>query len=233
MHQIAIPQRVIDRLVAMRGKLHLNDRLAGPRTALVVIDLQNVFMLPGMPVEVPAAREIVPNVNRLARAVRAAGGMVAWVQMTAESDHSRWRVFYDRLRTEERRQETVRRITRGDAGHALHAGLEVRGEDMLVEKTRYSAFIQGSSDIDARLRAHGIDTVVIVGTLTNVCCESSARDAMMLNFKVIMVSDALATHNDEEHNAALSIFYGLFGDVQTVDEAVQSLERGDKSRAAA
>ena len=55
----------------------------------------------------------------------------------------------------------------------------------------------------------------------------------MLNFKVVMVSDGLATHNDEEHNAALSIFYGLFGDVQTVDEALQSLERGDKARAAA
>ena len=48
-----------------------------------------------------------------------------------------------------------------------------------------------------------------------------------------MVSDGLATHNDEEHNAALSIFYGLFGDVQTTDEAIASLARGDKARAAA
>jgi ureidoacrylate peracid hydrolase len=102
-----------------------------------------------------------------------------------------------------------------------------------VTKTRYSAFIHGSSDIERHLRDRGIDTILVTGTATNVCCESSARDAMMLNFKVVMVSDGLATHNDEEHNATLSAFYGLFGDVQTVDEAIQSLERGDKARAAA
>ena len=56
---------------------------------------------------------------------------------------------------------------------------------------------------------------------------------MMLNFKVVMVSDGLATHTDEEHNATLSAFYGQFGDVQTVDEVLQSLERGDNARAAA
>jgi ureidoacrylate peracid hydrolase len=55
----------------------------------------------------------------------------------------------------------------------------------------------------------------------------------MLNFKVIMVADGLATQTDEEHNATLSSFYGQFGDVQTVDEVMQSLDRGDKNRAAA
>jgi nicotinamidase-related amidase len=74
---------------------------------------------------------------------------------------------------------------------------------------------------------------LITGTATNVCCESSARDAMMLNFKVVMVSDALATHSDEEHNATLSAFYGQFGDVQTTEQVLQSLERGDRARAAA
>ena len=56
---------------------------------------------------------------------------------------------------------------------------------------------------------------------------------MMLNFKVVMVADGLATHNDEEHNATLSAFYGQFADVQSIDEVMQSLERGDKARAAA
>jgi len=55
----------------------------------------------------------------------------------------------------------------------------------------------------------------------------------MLNFKVVLIADGLATHTDEEHNATLSAFYGQFGDVQTVDEAVQSLERGDTKKAAA
>ena len=55
---------------------------------------------------------------------------------------------------------------------------------------------------------------------------------MMLNFKVVMVADGLATHTDEEHNATLSNFYGQFGDVQIVDEVIQSLERGEKKKAA-
>jgi isochorismate hydrolase len=106
-------------------------------------------------------------------------------------------------------------------------------EDVQVTKTRYSAFIHGASILEQHLRDRGIDTLLITGTATNVCCESSARDAMMLNFKVVMVSDALATHTDEEHNATLSAFYGQFGDVQTTDQALQSLERGDNARAAA
>jgi ureidoacrylate peracid hydrolase len=121
----------------------------------------------------------------------------------------------------------------GHEGHALWPELDARPEDAQIVKKRYSAFIQGSSELESYLRGRGIDTLLIGGTATNVCCESTARDAMMLNFKVVMVSDGTATHNDEEHNAALSIFYGLFGDVQSTDEAIASLIRGDKARAAA
>ena len=82
---------------------------------------------------------------------------------------------------------------------------------------------------EARLRSHGFDTLLIAGTATNVCCESSARDAMMLNFKVVMVSDALGALTDAAHSATLLTFYGYFGDVLTTDEAVASLVRGTSS----
>jgi ureidoacrylate peracid hydrolase len=118
-------------------------------------------------------------------------------------------------------------------GYAYWHLNDIQPEDAQITKTRYSAFIQGASNLEQHLRDRGIDTLLIAGTATNVCCESSARDAMMLNFKVAMVSDALATHSDEEHNATLSAFYGQFGDVQTTDQALQSLERGDRARAAA
>jgi ureidoacrylate peracid hydrolase len=95
-----------------------------------------------------------------------------------------------------------------------------------------SAFIQGSSDIEAYLRGRGINTLLIGGVATNVCCESSARDAMMLNFKVVMVPDVLATHSDVEHNATLANFYSIFGDVQTSDEVLASLDRSAETAAA-
>ena len=95
-----------------------------------------------------------------------------------------------------------------------------------MNKRRYSAFLQGSSDIEAHLRGRGIDSVMVVGVATQVCCESTARDACMLNFKTLMISDACATDTDELHNASLNAFYQNFGDVQTVDEAIASLQRG-------
>jgi ureidoacrylate peracid hydrolase len=228
MHKIAIADSVIAQVKAQRGRLNRYDRLVGPKTALVVIDLQNAFMLPGMPVEVPTAREIVPNVNKLAAATRAAGGKVVWVKMCLEGQSEAWRVFFD---TDPRRA-TLTELTPGSHGFELHADLDVRPEDTILVKRRFSAFIQGSSDIDRHLRDAGINTVIIVGTLTNVCCESSARDAMMLNYRLEFVADANAALSDAEHNATLTSMLRVFGDVQTTDEVVALLSAKDREQAA-
>jgi ureidoacrylate peracid hydrolase len=221
----------IDILLKRGGGQHLYNGPTGSTTALVVIDLQNMFMLPEMPLEVPLARAIVPNVNRLARALRDAGGIVAWVQMTSDDNFDGWSRWYDRA-PPDRRDEVRRQLKRGEYGHALHAELDVHPNDLKTEKSRYSAFIQGSSGLDRALRARGIDTVVVVGTLTNVCCESTARDAMMLNYKTIMVSDATATLTDEVHNATLANMLGFFGDVRSTDELVTELTAGERKAAA-
>ncbi|HEX4112777.1 MAG TPA: cysteine hydrolase [Stellaceae bacterium] len=219
MHKIAIPESVVAGAMQQRGKLNRYDTIVGPQTALVVIDLQNVFMQPGAAVEVPTAREIVPDVNRLAAAMRAAGGKVVWVQMTLNDQEQGWSVFFEG----DRRREAFKQMQRGSHGHALYDTLDVKADDLIVEKRRYSAFIQGASNIDQILRGFGIDTVVITGTLTNVCCESSARDAMMLNYKVVFVSDANAALSDAEHNATLGTILRVFGDVATTDETIARL----------
>jgi ureidoacrylate peracid hydrolase len=219
MHKIAIPESAVAGAMQQRGKLNRYDKVVGPQSALVVIDLQNVFMQPGAAVEVPTAREIVPNVNRLAAATRAAGGKVVWVQMTLNDQEQGWSVFFEG----ERRREAFKEMQRGSHGHALYDTLDVKADDLIVEKRRYSAFIQGASNIDQILRGFGIDTVVVTGTLTNVCCESSARDAMMLNYKVVFVSDANAALSDAEHNATLGTMLRVFGDVATTDETIARL----------
>jgi len=93
-----------------------------------------------------------------------------------------------------------------------------------VEKTRYSAFIRGASDIEAQLRDRGVDTLIITGVATNVCCESTARDAMMLGFRSMMVADANAAPSDAEHSAALTGFFLFFGDVQFSEEIIDKLK---------
>ena len=85
--------------------------------------------------------------------------------------------------------------------------------------------IQGSSNLAEVLRGRGIDTVVVTGTVTGVCCESTARDAMMMNFKTIMVTDANAAMTDEDHNASLANFYLTFGDVMPTDTLIACLKR--------
>ena len=233
MHKIAISKATAERLQTRLGKLHPFDVMEPRKTALVVIDMQNYFVKQGHQSEVPLAREIVPNINRLAAELRRRGGHVVWVRNSTTDTRESWSNYHGYLQKPERAERRLQSMQIGADGYEYWHGNDIRPEDAKITKKRYSAFIQGSSDVEWHLRHRGIDTLLITGTATNVCCESSARDAMMLNFKVIMVADGLATHTDAEHNATLSAFYGQFGDVQTVDEVLASLERGDKARAAA
>jgi len=226
MHELSIPAHVVERVIRRAGRPHPFDVIEPAKTALVVIDMQNYFMKPGFQGEVPMARKIVPTVNRLAAATRELGGHVVWVRNTTSGTRESWSVLHDWLQTPERRDRRYASMELGEEGNALWSELDVRTEDGQIVKKRFSAFVHGSSDIEAYLRGRGIDTLLIGGTATQVCCESSARDAMMLNFKVIMVPDALATYSDEDQNNALRAFYSNFGDLQTADEAIASLKRG-------
>ena len=234
MHHVSIPQSVIDRVIAKRGRAHAFENIAPQSTALIVVDMQNAFMLPGVAHALcPMAQEIVPNINRLAAATRAAGGMVVWIitTYTKEADKE-WSTYY-RLSTRERGATRSAALTKGAKGHEIWAGLEVKPGDPIVEKKRFSAFIQGSSDLDKVLRGRGIDTLFITGTVTGVCCESTARDAMMLNYQTIMVTDGNAAYSDAEHNAALTAFYASFGDIRATDELIALLQRNARKASAA
>ena len=225
MHKVSISQSIVDRVVARRGREHIFDDLVPAKTALVVVDMQNGFMLSEVghaPCQM--AFEIVPNINRLAQAVRDTGGTVIWIQ-TAYTDETltSWSTLYGMVgpKGAEKRR---RSLSVGGKGYELFADLKVEPQDLIVEKKRYSAFIQGSSNIEEVLRARGLDTLLITGTVTNVCCESTARDAMMRDYRVVMVSDANAAGSDAEHQATLDLFVSFFGDVLTADQVVQHLQ---------
>lgn len=235
MHKLAIPQPVVDRVIARHGREHVHDDLDPKKTALVVVDMQNAFMLPGVAHSPCAmAEKIVPNINRLAQAVRETGGTVVWIKTTyTDETLTSWSTLYDMLGPQ-RTAKRAKALTAGSKGHALWSALDARREDLTVEKNRYSAFIQGSSKLEDVLRQRGLDTLLITGTVTNVCCESTARDAMMLNFKTIMVTDGNAANTDEDHNASLIGFYLIFGDIMSTDFAISCLKRNaSKSLAAA
>ena len=101
--------------------------------------------------------------------------------------------------------------------------LETAPQDITLVKNRYSAFSRDASQLEQALRSRGIDTLLVAGTKTNVCCDSTARDAMMLGFKAVLVSDCCAALSDDEHRAALETFIQQFGDVMTAEEALARL----------
>jgi ureidoacrylate peracid hydrolase len=187
-----IPDAIVQRVIGWRGVEHPFADLDPARTALIVIDLQHALMNDSVEfAPVPAARDIVPTVNRLAAAVRETGGGVFWIKMTHdERCFSEWSVAYE-LPTPEYRAKRIAALSEGTLGHELWPELDVRPEDEIVKKYRYSAFMPGTSDLADRLRSRSFDTVLITGTVTNVCCESSARDANMTNFRTIMVATAM------------------------------------------
>jgi len=232
MHRYVVSDAIKERLLRRQGKLVSHDTIDGARTALVVIDMQNHFVADGFPAEVPLSREIVPTVNRLAKAVRAAGGVVVWVQTTATGALQHWGNHHTYMLTPERAAKRLASLDESAEGFRLFSGLDPLPDDLRVKKVKYSAFIAGSSDIDAQLKSRGIDTVLIAGTATNVCCESSARDAMMLDYRVIMLADANATWTDAEHATTLDNFMLFFGDVMTADEAIDRLVPAKSRRTA-
>ena len=228
-----IPDAIVRRVIEQRGMEHSFADLDPVRTVLIVIDLQHAFMNDAVGfAPVPAARDIVPAVNRLAAAVRETGGGVFWIKMTHdERCFDDWSVAYE-LPTPQFRDKRIAALSEGTLGHELWPELDVQPEDEIVRKYRYSAFMPGTSELPNRLRARGLDTVLITGTVTNVCCESSARDANMTNFRTIMVSDGNAALTQELHDASLTAFYLTFGDVMDTDMIIASLRRAQPARAA-
>jgi nicotinamidase-related amidase len=213
------PQYVIDRVMAKRGRLAVFDRFEPRKTALLVIDMQNFYVG-----EIVSVVEIIPNINRIADELRFRGGLVVWVGMTAgEGGESRWRIYHDHFFTPEKGANHRDQLSPGHPGHAFHADLDIQASDPVVYKSRFSPFIAGASNIEDVLASHGIDSLIVTGTATNMCCESAARDAMMRDFKVVMVSDANGARYPEDHLAGLTSFYQSFGDVRTTDEVIGML----------
>ena len=218
-HRVSIRKPIVERVLARRGKLHLFESLDPRRTALLVIDMQNAFVAPGAPVEVPAARDIVPAINRLAAELRRRGVPVVWVLHENAKDGSDWDGFFGAFVSD--RAKAAGALTRGSPMQTLWRELYVDRGDLRVAKTRYSAFIK--NDFQKTLQQRGIDTLLIAGTKTNVCCECTARDAMMLDYKVVMLSDCTAALSDDEHRATLENMIQQFGDVLTADQALALL----------
>lgn len=221
-----MPDYVVERVLKKRGRLHVFEALAPAETAFVVTDMQNAFVHGAVRAE--AAFAIIPAINRLAREVRARGGVVAWVQLQAGTPDGRSlaELYHRYFFTAEGAEAHRSGLTPGNPGFELAPELEVEEGDIRSVKTRHSPFVPGHGDLDAQLRARGITNLLIGGTVTNFCCETTARDAMMRDYRVVMVSDCNAARFPEDHLSGLTTVFQSFGDVRDVAGCLALLDRG-------
>ena len=134
-----------------------------------------------------------------------------------------WCNWFAHLLTPQSGTKLAQAFTRDAHYWQLWPTLEVADRDLIVDKFRFGAFVPGASSLHEMLQAQGIDTLIITGTLSNCCCESTARDAMQMNYKIIFVADANAALTDAAHNATLENMAFLFGDVMSTAELLRCI----------
>jgi nicotinamidase-related amidase len=195
------------------------------RCALIVIDMQNAFVAEGAPFETPGARAMIPRLERLVRCARELQMPIVWTQ----SDH---RPPYGGLML--RKFPAIAKdqvLWQGEPSFQIYPDM-IQPRDGPLEhrivKHKFDAFFE--TDLDAILRFHQVDTVIITGTATNACCESTARSAFMRDYKVVFPSDANATFDEAMHRATLVNIDLLFGRVLSTEELLAEI--GSHSAAA-
>jgi nicotinamidase-related amidase len=211
-HPSGIPQKIVNKVVGRRGRLHAFELIEPTKTSLVVIDLDMATVE-----DSDECKCVVPTVNAVASALRDSGGVVAWVL-------SRMEVMPKHFTAILGVELATRYFNDGQPngpGTQLWPELRRGKDDLFAIKSGASAFFPGKCDLKEQLDAVGIDTLLIAGAVTNICCESSARDATELGYKVIMISDALSGHAHGLHEATLATFYRIFGDVRPSSEIIK------------
>ncbi|MEP7243437.1 MAG: isochorismatase family cysteine hydrolase [Gammaproteobacteria bacterium] len=231
MHKIKLVQPVVDSaneaFKRRRARPRIFETIDSARTAHVIVDMQNGYMEPGAAVEVPIAREIVANVNEISRAVRAARGINVFLHYTTrDEDIANWSTWYSHFHDAHSREMMRKAFAPNTHSWNLWQGLDVADQDIKLEKSRFSAFVPGTCDLHSVLQSRKIETVIITGVATNCCCESTARDAMQLNYKVIFMADGNAALTDDFHNASLNNLRSLYADIAMTEGVVQLLREG-------
>lgn len=203
------------------GVLHtLEEKIAPAHTALLVVDVQNDYCSSDSPMgrygrDLSAAQAIIPDLQRLIASAREAGTLVVFVRML-KSDATESEVQREQRLRSRHVADTNEFICREGSWGAEFYEVDPLPGDLIITKHRYSAFI--NTDLDLILRCKGVKTLVIAGVATNVCVESTARDGFMLDYFIVVASDASAAYKPERHAASLDNITNSFGVVAAVEE---------------
>jgi ureidoacrylate peracid hydrolase len=204
-----------------RGGLSVYGKVEPARTALLALNLQNAWLAHDAPFRLShdeAADRVLGAVNDLAAHIRDGGGQVIWLRTTtgAPGAADYWATYFENFVGADKRQAASAALTPGGRMHTLSPDARVAPADLVLDKRRFSPFLRNDYDLEATLRARGIDAVIVVGTATNICCESTVRDAMMRDFRTYMPHDAVWAPRADGHLAGLRSVMQAFADIRPV-----------------
>jgi len=186
--------------------------LAKDRAALLVVDMQEFFLDPASPTFTGGGLAVLPTVKRLIGAFREAGRPVIYTRHVHSADGSDIGImgwWWEGMCVE------------GTPESEVHADIAPLANEKVVLKHRYSAFY--NTDLETVLRCLGIEDLVVCGIMTNLCCESTVRDAYYRDYRVFFPADATGSVSEEMHRASLlNLAYG-FAFVTTAGEVIESL----------
>jgi nicotinamidase-related amidase len=191
-------------------------------TALVVVDMQNIWVHPRGARYLPMSEDIVPKVQALLGFCRANRVPVIYLHTTKRKDLADVGIFAD-IKPQTHDADDEWSNFEGSIGAEFYEPVKPADGDILVKKFRYSGFY--GTQLENLLRALGRDTVAIAGVATNVCCDSTARDGAMRDFKVLFLSDCNASFTQEEQEATLNNFDKHFGVVMDSRALIARLEK--------
>ncbi|HID93079.1 MAG TPA: cysteine hydrolase [bacterium (Candidatus Stahlbacteria)] len=182
------------------------------KAALLVIDMQNFFLDPKSPTFVEGGLAIIPNVQKLIQAFRLNNRPViytAHVHKSAELDGGILAWWWQGICIE------------GTPEAKIHPDIAPLPEEKVIYKRRYSAFY--NTELDVVLRCLKIEDIVVSGIMTNICCESTTRDAYFRDYRIFFIADATGSVNEELHLATLKNVAFGFAYVATIDEIMEQI----------
>ena len=168
---------------------------------------------------------VTPNIQRLLRAFRDAGQRVVFTTVASEAqDGSDWSLPFKRMNAEARERIGEHSFpAKTDPWARILDELEPAADEVVINKTTFGAF--SSTGLDATLRNMAIETIVLVGVVTNRCVETTMRGAADRGYRVILVDDATAAFSQELQDAATLSLMGSYGFVRQTDETLSLLQR--------
>ncbi|HEV7276826.1 MAG TPA: isochorismatase family cysteine hydrolase [Devosiaceae bacterium] len=192
------------------------------RPALVVVDMQNDFVRVGAPLEVPDARLTIDPINRLIGAFRDRGHPIVFTRFLSREEENLLWLWSPQCRPDTRCCWKGFRRSYGDAAGELDCAgiveeLAPQAQDLVVDKHGYGAF--HGTDLESNLQALGVTSLVVTGTVTQICVEETAREAFHHGYRTTMVSDGVSSFAPDLHAATLKNFamkYGWVADAATV-----------------